>query len=270
MLKDKLSVSVGSVIGFEHKRLGKNNQDGVCVEMTEKILTAVVCDGCSSSRDSEVGAKILARFVAKELLHLASLTKLKDVQEVFLELERRIILYIKNIVSEFKDSQRAVDEMFLATIVGAVIDEMNTIVFSFGDGVISLNGEVEAIDEDNQPSYIGYKVYENYDVDTTDMNFIIRKEFPTEDLKILVIATDGAEELERKSENTIEVLGKKQTIGGLNQFEDGKYLKNPSLLQKRLFQLNMDKVHIDWEGKTMRKSTGVLSDDTSIVLIKRR
>ena len=61
-------VAWGSVIGCDHQRVGKNNQDAAWVSQSDRLLVAVVCDGCGSVAHSEVGASLGARWVAQAIV----------------------------------------------------------------------------------------------------------------------------------------------------------------------------------------------------------
>src|SRR5262245_49170239 len=62
-----LEIAVGSVAGRLHRKLGRPNQDAVCVARTATGAVLVVCDGCGSAPRSEVGAALGARLVAHAL-----------------------------------------------------------------------------------------------------------------------------------------------------------------------------------------------------------
>lgn len=272
MITDKFTAVAGTVIGTEHRRTGRNNQDGYHIAANGYVISAAVSDGCSSSASSEVGAKLLSRFVAEEALKLIKYECVVKGSEIVDCLEERTIDYVRKILSMHQDPGSALDEMFLATIVGVIMNDYFTTIYTIGDGAYSLNGVVEVIDENNAPNYLAYKVLPgNYKVDESKINFQIRKEVFTDEVESVVIATDGAVELEAKAESALLVLGKQERIGGLDQFEkDSRYLKNPSLLQKRLNQLNGEKTHVNWEERTFQKVGGIFRDDTTIVMLKRK
>ena len=54
----------GGVIGREHRRALRDGQDGAAVVQTEAVVAAIVTDGCSSGRESEVGARLGAAWLA--------------------------------------------------------------------------------------------------------------------------------------------------------------------------------------------------------------
>lgn len=271
MLSERFFIAKGTVIGYKHRDAGKNNQDGVCVCGDEENLLAVVSDGCSSSANSEVGAKLISKYVAEEGLRLLKSYPDLPKQVLIKRLEKLTIGFFEDFVNKFGNPYKVVDEMLLATVMGLMMNNDSAVVFSSGDGMFSLNGDIFEIDENNLPSYLGYKIIPgSYEIEEDKINFVIRKEISTEEIKSLIIATDGAKDLEEKADFAIRVLGREEIVGGLNQFEAERYKKNPSLVQKRLFQLNRERIAIDWTKRETEKFGGVLSDDTTIVLIKRR
>lgn len=271
-MKEQFDVIAGSVTGTGHRLCGKNNQDAYHWISDEKVITAVVCDGCSSSLYSEVGAKLIARYVSEKAAWLIRQGKGVKGSEILKILEVLIVKFLKTLTEKFQNQDSAIDEMFLATIIGAMITPAWMTIFSFGDGIFGVNGQINVIDQNNAPAYIGYKIKPGlYFVDSAEMGFCIQAEMPTEDVKTLILASDGAFELQEKAENVISIFGQEEKIGNLSQFEaDERYIKNPTLLQKRLLQLNTEKNQIDWENEEIQKFPGIFKDDATIVLIKRR
>jgi len=271
MITKQFFVTGGTVTGYAHRQAGRNNQDGFFMAEDAENFSAVICDGCSSARDSEVGAKLIARFAAGEILRLMKRDCVTSGSEILKKLQISIVNYLKNLTGYLPDPLSA-DDMFLATIVGVAMNEFSTTVFSLGDGVISLNGNVKIIDENNAPNYLAYLTHPgNYKIDEEKITFVVQQEIATDEVKTILIATDGAKDLMQKAEREICVLGKPEQVKGLIQFEqEERYMKNPTLLQKRLFQLNAERVAIDWERKEVKKLEGILSDDTTIILIRRK
>ena len=84
-------------------------------------------------------------------------------------------------------------------------------IFGAGDGLFTLNRETTVIDPgpENAPSYIAYALL------APGYGFTVHAEMPTKRLDYLLLGTDGASELTER-------------------FDDPKYVRNPSLLEKRL------------------------------------
>ena len=68
-ISTRFFATCGSVTGREHARLGRNNQDGVALAARDGLLVAVVTDGCSSGKWSEVGARLAARWLVEWTPH---------------------------------------------------------------------------------------------------------------------------------------------------------------------------------------------------------
>ena len=63
---DLFEIAGGSVSGRSHVLAGKGNQDAYHWSVEERSLVAVVCDGCGSGAESEVGAALGARLLVAE------------------------------------------------------------------------------------------------------------------------------------------------------------------------------------------------------------
>ena len=67
-MKDKFEIAGGTVLGREHLRLGKNNQDAFAFKVVDDYaIMAIVCDGCSAGAHTEVGAKLGASIAIESL-----------------------------------------------------------------------------------------------------------------------------------------------------------------------------------------------------------
>jgi hypothetical protein len=263
----------GSVVGVEHKRVGRNNQDAWAINANKSDLVAVVCDGCSSSPLSEVGANLMARFISDKALELTNNGQVSAL-DIFPQLEFETLEFIRGIAEKFRYRKysQIIDTMFLATIMGAIIQKDQVAIFSLGDGIYSVNGNVEVLDYNNIPPYLGYKVYPmDFDTDISKINLQCMEIFPAEEIQTILLATDGAQDIIEKSGGQLLGVSAEEKIGGLEQFEKNeKYEKNPSLLQVRLNQMNLPRAVVDWKAQEIKKSEGILGDDTTIVLLKRR
>src|SRR5436309_16027802 len=61
-------IAACSVTGKDHVLAGRNNQDAYHWACLPHAVMAVVCDGCGSSKYSEVGAQIGARLVIAAMI----------------------------------------------------------------------------------------------------------------------------------------------------------------------------------------------------------
>jgi hypothetical protein len=228
----------GSVTGRAHVAAGRNNQDAFCWASDANGLVAVVCDGCSGGRHSEVGAQIGARLVvqaASRLLrtHLDAIGLLEQVrQDVLASL--RLLAQRMTSASSFS---RTVADHFLFTIVGLLITPLGATTFCLGDGLIVINGERTQLGPfpDNQPPYLGYALLP----DRGAPAFEVHRSMAASEVQSLVLGTDGALDLD-------------------SQFwADDRFFENPDMPRRRLAVLN-------------RAGAGRLSDDTTLVVVRRR
>jgi serine/threonine protein phosphatase PrpC len=262
----------GSIIGRNHVLAGKNNQDAYGVVSNEKFIIAVVCDGCGSSKHSEVGAKLGARLVINAIADLLSQLPNQDIEiskpEFWDSVKLNLLQKLKDFVilsngekelasvgaiHELPLQREFVNDYLLFTILGAVITETETVTFSMGDGAIAVNGELNQIPAypDNAPPYLAYGLYK-----PDAINFEIRDRLPTSELKSLLIATDGIDDLIK--------------VEDINQFwQSDHYFRNPDAIRRKLAMLNREETKPDWHRKELIKRSGVLSDDTTLGVIRK-
>lgn len=250
MLNEQFMIQGGSVIGSYHHKGFKNNQDALTIETTEKAIIGLVADGCGSGKHSEVGAKLGVRFMANYLRQMIEICpdELPVDWEYLLNLAARQFLLSLNQFNQCLGMVEKEDaySYWLFTLVGFILTEEQTIIFSFGDGVVSLNGEVTEIDQNNEPEYLTYG----------SPKVEIQQDVPTSEVNSLLIATDGFSELFERGEEGLSLLGKNMKVQDLLDFETGpKYLKNKALVQKRL--------------NVLGNNNKLLHDDTTVILVRK-
>lgn len=220
----------GSVVGREHVRLGKNNQDGVaCATSLDTGRTAVVVtDGCSSGAFSEIGARLGAAWLARIVARADRDLEPRAVAEAAVARLCRALAALEVPVADY----------LLFGFLCAAIDERRAFVFGVGDGVYAVDGEVTALDPgpDNAPPYAAYAL-----VGLEAPPPTVHLSLPASDVRSLVVATDGALDLPADE--------------GLARFASDEALaRNPSLLEKRLRVL----------GERRR----LLRDDTTVAVLR--
>jgi serine/threonine protein phosphatase PrpC len=263
-LASKFLVSIGSVRGSDHLRLGRNNQDAAASHTSADVLVAVVADGCSAGPSSEVGA----RFAASWLSSWVPRSWRSDVPaRVWIDdVTRRLVGDLwpiaRALSPEDEDVPSAVHEFLLFSFLVVVVDRARTVVFGAGDGVFAIDGAAVVLDPgpENAPAYLSYALLDRSLPPPRDDACVgaavkIHRELDTRDVRSVLLATDGALDL-LESSGAEETLRDGTTRGVLAQFTDARYAKNPSLVQKRLNVL----------GDAPKK----LRDDTTIALISRR
>ena len=187
-------VAAGSVQGREHARAGRNNQDAVCVRGSEHGLVAVVADGCGSQPCSELGAQLGVRRLAQAAQARLARGEVGGRRGVPPGAARGPAGACWR--ASRGAGPGACWEDLLFTIVGAVVTPAHTLVFSSGDGVWMLNGEVHALGPfpGNAPPYLAYALLRGEDVPLERRALV-----PTDDVHALLVGTDGVGDLLRLS-----------------------------------------------------------------------
>lgn len=257
-------IAAASVIGREHSRAGRNNQDAFCFDSCEQGFAAVVADGCGSGSHSELGAQAGARQVVASALRL-----LRDGERVegsgFLGLLREGSLsFLRELARSL--GKGGLQDCLLFTVVGAVVTPEHTLVFSAGDGVWALNGHVHALGPfpGNAPPYLSYGL-----IPDCSVPFARQALVPTSEVESLLLGTDGVGDLARLSEALVPEGG--DIVGPLSQFwREPRYFRNPDALRRRLSLLSREAVRVDPVSHRLVRTPGLLPDDTTLVVLRRR
>lgn len=225
--------ATGSVQGREHARLFRNNQDGVCARADGDVAIAVVTDGCGSGADSEVGARLGARFLAQ---NVPALARTHGVGPVLAEKAiEALAAWMETVVAALDEG--AIAEQWLFTVLCAVMDEKTSLIFGVGDGVwrADVVGRVLEAGEKNAPDYVGYRLVPalGEKMGAAVVHFC-------GEARELSIATDG-------------LSGVAGFFDGLH--DDALIWRNPMSLQRRL--------------RVLADRERVLHDDTTVALLKR-
>ncbi len=220
----------GSVIGGAHRRAGRNGQDGFALERdADGRMVMVVTDGCGSARHSEVGAKLGASVVVREVLAQAG--GALDWQVVARSVVERLG------VIAFVAHALGIHEHFLFTVIGALITVEETVIFHAGDGLFAVNGTVRQIGSyaGNAFLYLAYAL-----AGGVEPAFTIAYRSETAAVESILIATDGAEPLLQTGQlaNLVRVPS------------------NPDAIRRRLFLLT-------------RSPGSPLDDDTTVAVARR-
>src|SRR5436309_2839375 len=131
-------VRAGSVIGQEHIFRQVNCQDkyrfGEITIGGRGYWLGVVCDGCSSGPQSEVGAALQAEFGVREMARL--LEAGWDVEQVPAELYNRMLAFLESLSRLVLGDAPSKLEMagfagtyLLATMLGFIVSEEKTVIF---------------------------------------------------------------------------------------------------------------------------------------------
>jgi hypothetical protein len=271
-MKEDFLMACGSVTGREHRLVGKNNQDSCYFIKTDEIIIAIVCDGCSAGAHSEFGAQLGANMVAQTIYRYRNyfLQGQATVEKPWLwqTIRDDLLARIRVLALELGPSlSRTINDYFLFTILGTVITHERTIIFSLGDGLYGLNGEVRQLGpfSGNQPPYLGYGLVES-EIDPSLLFFSLEENFPTDWLDSLVLGTDGVADFIQAEK--LPIPGQEKSIGPLSQFwRDDSFFTNPDKIRRKLSLTNRDIMKFDVRGE-VRQFNGQLPDDTTMIVIK--
>ncbi len=188
----RFQVSAGSIIGKDHTLRQANCQDkyalGEVAVGEETFLIGVVCDGCGSGKNTEIGAGLMSKFLVQE----AARQLIKGVPMDWLPdlLYRASLRYLRRILQglrplEPEKMREVIADYLLTTVVGFVMNSERGIIFSAGDGLCVFNRNITTLDQQNQPHYLAYDLLNN-----TPSSFEVRQ-FRVSEMDRLAIWTDG-------------------------------------------------------------------------------
>src|SRR5262245_14532649 len=249
-------LAAGTIVGRDHLFARRNNQDAFCTWSGDEGVIAVVADGCGSGRASEVGARLGARLVTEALRRRQYELAEAAIPDVLEAVRREVLESLRRLASDMGGSlAQSVSDYLLFTVVGAVVADAVAFVFALGDGVAIVNGEADVMACDgNSPPYLAYGLTNG---EGAGPRFQIRRALPVRDVDSVLIGSDGVVEL--------------MAVEPLRRFwEDDRYFRNPASLTRRLTLLSRDAQRIDWEARRVERAHGVLADDTTLVVLRRK
>lgn len=265
----------GTITGREHTRVGKNNQDAYYWCATESMIVAVVSDGCSTGTRSEVGANLGARLTVGMLIQrLTNISELNQAQflrsDFFWEKIRQDVLAQLRVLANALgiSLSQTVNDFFLFTIMGVIVTHFTTFLFSIGDGIYYVNGELTRLGPfpNNEPPYLCYALTGS---NLTDSHPELLKfwlhQVATADVSTILIGTDGVGDLVSIAERNMP--GKSELVGPLSQFwEQDGYFKNQDKIRRKLSLINTDSIKM--RNGALVREVGLLPDDTTMVVIR--
>lgn len=285
-LNGLFEIAGGTVPGRDHVGRGnllsgKNNQDAFSYRVTDDALVAVVCDGCSDGLHNEVGAHLGAQLVSAALMEHAAQERERRASDTSANTITYLLACVRQeTLSELRlIAQRmtgadgsfsaTVGDYFLFTVIGVVITPGITAIFSIGDGVFALNGNVTRLGPfpGNAPPYMAYAMVRS-SMDERLLQFQINAHLPTKDVHSILIGCDGVEDLIAASERPLPG-GRLGTVGPIRRFWEEDRFYKPDQIRRRLALINSDVVRLDPEDHQLKRESGLLPDDTTLVVIRR-
>ncbi len=276
MLHDDFEIAGGSVTGRAHTLIGKSNQDACTWFRGEDCLIALVADGCGSGKRSEVGAELGARLLTWHLAqavpgHVAKGGSL-DAPALWEEARAALLAELDRLARAMGGSRgEVVSEYFLFTVVGLCVAGEQACVFSAGDGVFAVNGEVHELGPfpRNEPPYLAYGLLDAESTSGPAPRFVVNRVLPRSRVDSVLLGTDGAGDLQREAAR--QLPGGGGEVGPLCQFwRDDAYFQNRDAIRRRLSLINREVVKPVWPERRLAKERGLLEDDTTVVVVRRR
>ncbi len=133
----------------------KNNFEDflLAYKINDRYSVYGVFDGCSSGVDSHFASALIAKIFRAELNHL----KLENFSSTNEILFKALFNSIQSIASIQKNLFLETNEL-LSTVVLFIADELEMCgdIILIGDGFVSVNGENQEIDQNNEPDYLSY------------------------------------------------------------------------------------------------------------------
>jgi hypothetical protein len=247
-------VAAGTVTGRDHVVSGRPNQDAYAVWRGPDAVVAVVADGCGSQRGSETGARVGAHLLADALRRHRRRIHGEEAAVALEDVRRDVLDHLRRLASAMGERlEPTVAEFFLFTLVGALVTDEHALVFALGDGVVAVNGDVRVLSfPRNEPPYLGYGLL------GAGPAFAMLAQRPTAEVESILIGTDGLAAL---------LDGGALPLSDL--WSDDRFFRNPAALTRRLTLVNRPQTRIDWERRRVERAGGLLSDDTSVVVLRR-
>ena len=187
--------------GRAHRLRGQNCQDvAFWRDAGEGWGTAVVLDGCGSGFQdesgvfpsrNEVGASLLGQFIADFLANHMPLESRNAIDDLLGQLYAESLRFLEGLADLYPGEddhyrRRFIMTHLLCTVIGVVNSPAGTVFFWQGDGLLRVDRTIIQLNEDNQPDYLAYSLFDNHSQ---------RSAFHTCHLRaapeLLAVATDG-------------------------------------------------------------------------------
>jgi hypothetical protein len=174
--------ALASVRGTEHARLNRNNQDAAAAWRCGDAISVAVADGCSEGPSSEVGARLVARFVTRRACESRAWGS-----ALAAEVTDALVAWLYGIARGAGELEPFIHEHLLTTFLCAVVRGPDALVFGVGDGVVQIDGVTRVLDAgpENAPPYVAYRMLPQLGADSFAR---VHHEGPA---RRVALATDG-------------------------------------------------------------------------------
>lgn len=160
-----------------------------------KSLLCAVLDGCSMGKDAHFSSALFGKLL-RMIAHEITLESKKDQGLTWDEsqpetLAREVLRRLFKAVRKTRKQLHLEYEELLTTVLLWVhhYETQRSFVISLGDGVVSCDGQVHIIDQNNRPDYLAYHLKKDFKTWYAQQQHTFHFEAP----KDLCIATDGVE-----------------------------------------------------------------------------
>ncbi|APR78190.1 Serine phosphatase RsbU, regulator of sigma subunit protein [Minicystis rosea] len=256
--RTRFEIAGGSVTGRSHVLAGRGNQDAYAIRNDGDRIVAVVCDGCGSGAHSEVGAALGARMVTALLMRrLAEGADLDD-GALFSSLGDDVLAALRPAARAAGERLGStVSDLFLFTVLGVAVQGDRGCVFASGDGIVVVDGETRRLGPfpGDAPPYIGYGLLGD---DAPKLSVV--QTFSATDVRRVLIGTDGAAALAD--------LDGGQKLAAL--WDDERHFRNRDGVRRTLALWNRDEVRPLWDERILSRTRGLLEDDATLVMLRRK
>lgn len=180
-----MQIQAGSVTGYEHLRLLKNNQDAYHTGYTNDTIFGGVSDGISACPYSDFGSRLLVNIMQTRLLE-TNPHDWTDIQYYINYVAEKAVNYLEHVALAL--TTPATFKAFVwshlqATYIGYIIYNKKLTIYGLGDGFYSVDNWYEELDSNNKPPCLAlnllgtekiyFQIYAQYDLKDVRNHFSV-------------------------------------------------------------------------------------------------
>lgn len=160
-------------------------------EIEDELFIAAVMDGCSNGTESHFASTLFGKLLRKICKIIPHIHQASALQLPADALGKWILQQLFNELNATRE-QLFLNQMELLSTLILLVYKKSTqeaFVIALGDGVIAIDGQIHAIDQQNMPDYLSYHLAKDFDEWFKKQKHIFKTTAP----KQLSISTDGIE-----------------------------------------------------------------------------
>jgi Protein phosphatase 2C len=255
-LPPRLQAQFASVCGARHRLTARNRQDAALATTDGAAGIAVVCDGCGSMPNSEIGAQLgVSMWTAAVSATLAQRKDIGD-RHFWLQASQHVLGAMRAVVTALcgdkpdADRQHWTLNHLLFTSMVAVVYHDQVAIWAIGDGLYAIDGVATVVSAaDNAPAYLAYELLATSDRQPLDQATLHTGAVTGDGF--VAVATDGLRDLPQ----------------GLASLLTDQFVRHPDALRRTLEVAARNVEHIDWSTHTVARIPAPLQDDASVAII---